>query len=60
VSKPTAFTLPLQSLASRLTKPRILKTVDRNPRYHGYYIESGAQAQASTLKTQRILKGALR
>ena len=55
-----AFTVPAKSLASGLTKPRILKTVDRNPRYHGYYIESGAQAQASTLKTQRILKGALR
>lgn len=55
-----AFTKRNESLASRLTKPRILKTVARNPRYHGYYIESGAQAQASTLKTQRILKGALR
>ena len=55
-----AFTKRNESLASRLTKPRILKTVDRNPRYHGYYIESGAQAQASTIKTQRILKGALR
>lgn len=56
----TAFAIPRQSLASKWAKPRILKTVDRNPRYHGYYIESGAQAQASTLKTQRILKGALR
>ncbi|ULR87422.1 hypothetical protein [Comamonas sp. B21-038] len=55
-----AFSKRNESLATQLTKPRILKTVDRNPRYHGYYIESGAQAQASTLKTQRILKGALR
>ena len=54
-----AFTVPAKSLASRLTKPRILKTVDRNPRYHGYYIESGTKAQASFLKTQKILKGAM-
>lgn len=55
-----AFTKRNESLAAKWAKPRILKTVDRNPRYHGYYIESGAQAQASTLKTQRIVKGALR
>ncbi len=53
-----AFTKRNESLAAKWAKPRILKTVGRNPRYHGYYIESGAQA--STLKTQRILKGALR
>ena len=56
----TAFAILRQSLAAKWTKPRILKTVERNPRYHGYHIESGAQAQASTLRTQRILKGALR
>lgn len=55
-----AFTKRNESLAAKWAKPRILKTVARNPRYHGYYIESGAQAEASTLKTQRILKGALR
>jgi len=55
-----AFTKRNESLAAKWAKPRILKTVGRNSRYHGYYIESGAQAQASTLKTQRILKGALR
>ena len=54
-----AFTVPSKSLASRLTKPRILKTVDRNPRYHGYYIESGAQAQASLLNNQKLRKASI-
>ena len=55
-----ALTKRSESIATHFKPPRILKSVERNPRYHGYYIESGAQAQASTLKTQRILKGALR
>lgn len=54
-----AFTCPVQSIASQLPQPRLVKTVDRSPRYRGYFIESGAKAQASHIKTQRILKGAM-
>ncbi|MCS4295701.1 hypothetical protein M2375_003948 [Comamonas sp. BIGb0152] len=56
---PNAFSRPLQSIASTFSQKRVSKTVDRNPRYLGYFIESGAQAEASHTKTQRILKGAL-
>lgn len=56
---PNAFSRPVQSIASTFSQKRVSKTVDRNPRYLGYFIESGAQAQASHTKTQRILKGAL-
>ena len=55
-----AFTAPRgPSLACRLKAPRILKTVERNPRYHGYYIESGAQAQASLLNNQKLRKASI-
>ncbi|MGF6212363.1 hypothetical protein ABIE32_002234 [Comamonas sp. 4034] len=50
------FSIPRQSIATHFKPPRILKSVGRNPRYHGYYIESGAKALESTLKTQRIRK----
>lgn len=56
---PNAFSRPVRSIASTFSQKRVSKTVDRNPRYLGYFIESGAQAQASHTKTQRILKGAL-
>lgn len=55
-----AFTIPAKSLASKINQAKPLTKVDSNPRYHGYYIESGDKAKASFLKTQRILKGALR
>lgn len=54
-----AFTKRNESIATHFKPPRILKSVDRNPRYHGYYIESGAKAQESTLKTQRIRKASI-
>lgn len=57
---PNAFSRPAQSVASKFSPQRVSRTVERNPRYPGYFIESGAQAQASHHKTQRILKGALR
>lgn len=57
---PNAFSRPAQSIASKFTQQRVSKTVERNPRYLGYLIVSGAQAQASHTKSQRILKGALR
>lgn len=54
-----AFTIPAKSLASKINQVKPLTKVDANPRYHGYFIESGAQAKASFLKTQKILKGAM-
>lgn len=54
-----AFTIPAKSLASKINQSKPLTKVDANPRYHGYFIESGAQAKASFLKTQKILKGAM-
>lgn len=55
-----AFTLPVKSVASRLAQPKILKVVDRNPPPTSFFIESSAKARDSFLKTQRIIKGALR
>lgn len=55
-----AFTIPVKSLASYLAQPKILKRVDPNPRPTSFLIESGAQAAASALKTQLIVKGSMR
>ena len=54
-----AFTTPAKSLASKINQVKPLTKLNPNPRYHGYYIESGTKAQASFLKTQKILKGAM-
>jgi len=57
---PNAFSRPVQSIASQFGPQRISRSTERHPRYLGYVIESGTQAQASHDKTQRILKGTLR
>jgi hypothetical protein len=60
VQLPNAFSRPMRSIASQFGPQRISLSTERHPRYLGYVIESGTQAQASHDKTQRILKGTLR
>ena len=54
-----AFTQPNQSLASRLPQARILKSVPRNPRPSGFFVESGKAAQATRAKHLKLGKAGI-